>query len=70
MKSYGGTMKSNNERTAASKLELDIEQIKNIKNPNLREIALQALEVRERKDKDPDYLIQGKYSESYSGESY
>lgn len=58
------------ETTNESNLELTLEQIENISNPNLREIALKAWKGREHKSKDTEYPTQGNYSESYTGESY
>ncbi len=50
-------------------LELDLSKLEAVENPNVKEVALRARNVRERMDIDPSYKIQGTYSEAYSGEA-
>jgi len=49
-------------------LELDLEKLDFVENPNVREVALSAVDLKERMKRDPLYKIQGTYSEAYQGE--
>lgn len=50
-------------------LELDLTKLEVVDNPNVREVALRARDIKKRMDVDPSYEIRGTYSEAYSGES-
>ena len=47
----------------------DIENLENIRNQNVRRVALLARETKERQERDLTYKIKGTYSEAYQGES-
>lgn len=49
-------------------LELDLESLEGIVNPNVRSVAIAASDIRKKLEKDPFYKIHGAYSEAYQGE--
>ena len=52
-----------------SRLEITLENLDRIDNPNVKRVALSARDVKAEMKKNPDYNLRTGYSEAYSGES-
>ena len=57
-----------NYRDSETTLELDVDHLETVRNPNVRNVALLARDVRERMESDPEFRLQGTYTEAYQGE--
>ena len=55
-------------RTSKTSLDLDLDSLEDVRNSNVRDVALSARNVRERMEEDPGFKLQGTYSEAYQGE--
>ncbi len=49
-------------------VDLDRDRLSSLRSPNVRGVALRALDTKELINKDDSLRIQGTYSEAYQGE--